>query len=199
MLGLPSTTEVDEALPKASFYRNMSLDAKTRQQVVSGVERIVVKNVMRPDTTNLADGLDVHEVFVIVVEPKGEVVPKAVVATILKATDARALVVDGLTGHIWAKGPNGTLETEGTDNLVITGANLDEAWDSVLSQLAFGGETDGTDVATRIARKDEVEALEHEVAALDRKCRRERQLTRRNALFAQLAEKRARLAALKGE
>ena len=78
----------------------------------------------------------------------------------------------------------------------MRGADLDEAWDSILAQLALG-EEDGKDIAERIERAEKVKALEREVEGLDKKCRRERQVSRRNELFAQLRKKRRELEALR--
>ena len=78
----------------------------------------------------------------------------------------------------------------------MRGADLDEAWDSILAQLALG-EEDGTHVSERIERAEAVKTLEREIDALDKKCRRERQVSRRNELFAQLRKKRRELEALR--
>ncbi|MDO4796707.1 MAG: DUF4391 domain-containing protein [Coriobacteriales bacterium] len=199
MFGLPSTTEVEQVLPKAGFYRNMDLDARIKKQFVSNVGRIVITNVIRPDTCNLADGFRAHEIFVIVVEPKGGGVSEAVVRTILRATPNRIVVVDGATGVVWAKGPSGTIRSDGLEEFRLNGRNLDEAWDSILAQVALR-EDDGVNVAERIKRSEAIEALEREVTTLERKCRRERQIARRNELFAKLRNKRRELDALrKGE
>lgn len=198
MLGLPSTTEVGQLIPKEAFYRNMGLDARARELFVSGVSRIVVRNAIRPDTANLADGESVHEILVVEVEPKGGEVPEAVVGTILRANPNPMVVVDAGTGRAWAKSSGRTVYTDGLGSLRLAGRDMDEAWDSILAQLAFRDE-DGTGVAERFERREAIEALEREVEMLDRRCRKERQIARRNELFAQLRRKQAELSALKGE
>lgn len=196
MLSLPSTTEVEQVLPKSGFYKNMDIDARTKDLFVSTVRSIVIRNVIRPDTCNLAEGKRVHEVFVIEAEPKAAEVPEAVVRTIMRANQSRMVVVDAGTGAAWARGPSGLLCADGVGSLSLRGADLDEAWDSILAQLALGVE-DGTDVDERIKRSEAVKTLEREIDALDNKCRRERQMSRRNELFAQLRKKRRELAALR--
>lgn len=196
MLGFPSATEVEQALPKASFYRNLDLDAKTKEQFVSQVGRIVIRNVIRSDTCNLADGKRVHEVFVIVVAPKEGPVPEAVVRTIMRANQSRMVIVDGVAGTAWAKGPSGLLRADGVESLSLRGVDLDEAWDSILAQLALG-EEDGEDVAERIVRAEQIKALEREIERLDKQCRRDRQVSRKNDLFARLRTKRRELEVLR--
>ncbi len=196
MLGLPSTTEVSQRLPKEAFYRNMTLDAKVKAQFVSGIERIVVVNAVRPGTANIVDGKHAHEILVVEVEPKGGEVPEAVVQTVLKANPNPMVVVDGATGAVWAKASGRTVRSKGVGALKLVGPTMDEAWDSILAQLAFE-EEDGADIQARLDRKEAIEALEREVEALDRKCRKEQQIARRNELFAQLRDKNAELRALK--
>lgn len=196
MFNLPSSTEVSQRLPKEAFYRNMEIDAKTREQFVSGVERIVVMNVIRPDTANLADGVRVHEILVVEVEPKGEEVPGAVVQTVLKANPNPLVVADGVKGTVWAKASGRTVRSERIEKLALTGPTMDEAWDSILAQMAFKVE-DGTNIQVRLDRREQIGALEQEVEKLEKKCRKEQQFARRNELFAQLRVKKIELAALK--
>lgn len=198
MLGLPSTTEVSQRIPKEAFYRNMDLDARTREQFVSGVDRIVVRNAIRPDTANIASGERVREILVVEVTPKAGEVPEAVAQTVLRANPNPMVVTDGSTGRVWARSTGRTVTSDGLATLSLAGPTMDEAWDSILAQVAFR-EEDGRDVGARLERREAIELLEREVETLDRRCRRERQIARRNELFAQLRRKQAELAALKEE
>jgi len=198
MLGLPSTTEVSQRLPKEAFYRNMDLDTRTREQFVSGVGRIVVRNVVRPDTANLAEGQHVREMLFVEVEPKGDGVPEAVAQMILRANPNPMVVIDASTGRVWAKDKGRAVQSDRLEAIRLVGPTMDEAWDSVLAQIAFR-EEDGSDIQARLERKDAIEALKREVEMLDRRCRRERQIERRNELFAQLRRKQIELEALKGD
>ena len=198
MLGLPSTTEVSQRIPKEAFYRNMDLDARTREQFVSGVDRIVVRNAIRPDTANIASGERVREILVVEFTPKAGEVPEAVAQTVLRANPNPMVVTDGSTGRVWARSTGRTVASDGLTTLSLAGPTMDEAWDSILAQVAFR-EEDGRDVGVRLERREAIELLEREVETLDRRCRRERQIARRNELFAQLRRKQAELAALKEE
>ena len=198
MLGLPSTTEVSQRIPKEAFYRNMDLDARTREQFVSGVDRIVVRNAIRPDTANIASGERVREILVVEVTPKAGEVPEAVAQTVLRANPNPMVVTDGSTGRVWARSTGRTVTSDGLATLSLAGPTMDEAWDSILAQVAFR-EEDGRDVGVRLERREAIELLEREVETLDRRCRRERQIARRNELFVQLRRKQAELAALKEE
>lgn len=197
MLGLPSTTEVYQRLPKEAFYQHVKLDTKTRQQFVSGVERITVVNVIRPDTANIADGARVHEIMVLEVVPKGGSVPEQVLLAITRANPNPMILIDTGAGKAYAKNDNGFVIIEFPANLKLLGNSLDEAWASLLSQIAFK-EDDGADIEKRLEQKAKIEALEQEIKALDDKCHRERQIARKNELFELLCKKRVELQLLKG-
>ena len=198
MLGLPSTTEVERALPKEAFYRNLKMTAALRRDFVDGVERIVLANSVKPSSCYLADGRRVHEVLVVRLEPKDGAAPESVVRAVMGATPNRLVAVDAGAGRAFLSEGGRMIVSDDLRALALHGEDLDEAWDSMLAQAAFG-DVDGTGVLARIDRRERARALAAEVAALDAKARKERQISRRNDLFAQLKKKQAELAELEKE
>ena len=191
MLGLPATTEVGRRLPKEAFYRHMDVDAATRRDLTGGVAAIVVANSIKPATTNIADGKAVHEILVLRIDPKGERVPERAVRLVSNATPNKAVIVDSGSGDI-------AICEEDIERLALNGFDLDMVWDSMLAQVALG-EFDGHDVWARIDRREKIDGLRAEVFALDTKVRRERQIARKNELFAQMKRKQAELRRLEEE
>lgn len=57
----------------------------------------------------------------------------------------------------------------------------------------------GKDVLACIDRREKMEVLRAEVARLDKSCRKERQIARKNELFARMREKNAELERLERE
>ena len=198
MLGLPATTEVGRRLPKEAFYRHMEVDAATRRDLTSGVASITVANSIKPATTNIADGKRVHEILVLRIDPKGERTPERAVRLVSRATPNKAVVVDGESGDIVICEEGRLLETRDIERLALNGFDLDMVWDSVLAQVALG-EFDGHDVWARISRREKIDGLRAEVSALDAKARKERQIARKNELFAQMKRKQAELRRLEEE
>ena len=198
MLGLPATTEVDRRLPKEAFYRHMEVDAATRRDLTGGVASIIVANSIKPATTNIADGKAVHEILVLRIDPKGERVPERAVRLVSNATPNKAVIVDGGSGDIAICEEGHLLETRDIERLALNGFDLDMVWDSMLAQVALG-EFDGHDVWARIDRREKIDGLRAEVSALDAKVRRERQIARKNELFAQMKRKQAELRRLEEE
>lgn len=198
MLGLPATTEVDRRLPKEAFYRHMDVDAATRRDLTGGVATIIVANSIKPATTNIADGKAVHEILVLRIDPKGERVPERAVRLVSNATPNKAVIVDGGSGDIAICEEGRLLEAQDVERLALNGFDLDMVWDSMLAQVALG-EFDGHDVWARINRREKIDGLRAEVFALDAKARKERQIVRKNELFAQMKRKQAELRRLEEE
>lgn len=198
MLGLPATTEVGRRLPKEAFYRHMDVDAVTRRDLTGGVASITVANSIKPATTNIADGKAVHEILVLRIDPKGERVPERAVRLVSNATPNKAVIVDGGSGDIAICEEGRLLETRDIERLALNGFDLDMVWDSMLAQVALG-EFDGHNVWARINRREKIDGLRAEVSALDTKARKERQIVRKNELFAQMKKKQAELRLLEEE
>ncbi len=198
MLGLPSTTEVERTLPKEGFYRNMQMSVALRRDFVDGVEKIVLANSVKPSTCYLADGDRVHEILVVRLEPKSDEAPVSVVRAVMAANPNRFVVVDAKSGRVFMSESGRMIVSDSLQSLALAGDTMDEAWDSMLAQAAFG-DVDGTDVLARIDRREKIRALRAEVSTLDAKMRKERQLARRNDLFAQLKKKKTELARLEKE
>lgn len=87
MLGLPSTTEVGRRLPKEAFYRNLKLDARTRDEFVHLIESTTIANSIKPTTTNLGDGGRVHEIMVLDIRLRGDAQPTRAIEAIASAKE----------------------------------------------------------------------------------------------------------------
>lgn len=198
MLGLPSTTEVGIRLPKESFYRNLGLDARTKDDFVHGVESVVVTNSIKPQTANFADGRDVHEIIVIEVDPREEGIPPSVLQAIFAANPARKLVRDARSGRLHAREGSHKVVADGVERLALRGDDLDSAWESILAQLAFG-DMDGMGVLRRLEAEEAADMLRKRIAELDAKARRERQFARKNELIREVRRLRSELRNLEGE
>jgi hypothetical protein len=207
MLGLPSTTDIPaggKKIPKEAFYRNLNPTGKIRESFTKDIEEFRVVNSIKPATANVLDGDKVHEVMVLRVVLKTCKVPQTVLQEIAKQnphkliflcvdpTDKECLAVkiDSLVTNNW--------QQPQTYSLAITGNTLDEAWDSLVSQVVFGDTgIAGISVKERYAKYLKITNLEEEIASLDKRCRKEKQYAKKNALFAKLKTKKEELKLLK--
>ena len=194
MLGLPSTTEVGRRLPKEAFYRNLKLDAKTRDEFVHLIESITIANSIKPTTANVDDGATVHEIMVLDVRLKGDEQPTRAIEAIASANPHKLVFRTNTTGTTYLL-RKGLRNCDDLDRLTLSGKTLDVVWDSICAQVIFG-DSDGSDIDRRIELATKKASLEAEIARLDAACRKARQINRRNELFAQLKAKQRELNAL---
>ena len=79
-------------------------------------------------------------------------------------------------------------------DLKVQGDTLDAVWDTIVSQVAFGDTgTTAMAVESRIALAERVASLEKLVRELDTKCRKAKQIGKKNELFAQMRKAEAEL------
>ena len=197
MLGLPSTTEVDRRLPKEAFYRHLRLDARTKRSFVDDIDSIVVTNSIKPSTSGFTDGRDVHEILVLAILLKSDRQPTGAIEAIASANPHRIvfLTEPGGTTYVVRRGLQSSHDIR---ELVLSGETLDDVWDSICAQVAFG-DADGRDIGRRLDVARRIAALEAEISELDARCRKARQINRKNELFAELRTRQAELRDLRSE
>ncbi len=200
MLGLPSTTAVGRRMPKELFYRNLSLPADVERAFVDDVERIELAHSIRSATAGIPDGGAVHEVLVIEVALKERKVPEGVLSCIARTNQHKllfmctfgeeaclAVMLKELVVGPWHRADGLTLE--------VNAGGMDLVWDSIASQVAYGDAGDGArTVEERFAGDARLKALREELAKVEARGRKERQLARKNALFDRARELKRQIA-----
>lgn len=194
MLGLPSTTEIGKRLSKEALYRNLTLDKKTKDEFVHLIEKIAFENTVKPTKVNIADGRRVHEILLLRIDLKGAKVPERAIGAIAKA-NSNELVFRIEPLGVTCVVHEGLWSSDSLEELRIVGPDMDAAWASMLSQIAFGTD-DPSNIGARLAGLKRRTRLKAEIVALNEKCRKTNQINRRNELFARLKEKENELDAL---
>ena len=189
MLGLPSTTEVDRVLPKRAFYEHLQLDPATRRSFVDDIESITLRNSIKPSTTGIPAGDVVQEVLVLEVALKGATVPKAALAAIARSNPHRLLFACTRDGRACLAVLLGSLVVEqwqdaGELALRLDPTGMDQTWDLMASQVAYGDEgRAGETEEERHATDEKIERLKERLAKVEARHRKEKQFARRNRLF----------------
>lgn len=202
MLGLPSTTEVGRRIPKEAFYGRLKVSAALRQSFIDDVERFVIANTIKTSTTGIPDGESVHEVLVVEVALKARRVPEEVLALVAQANPHKLLFActfkDEVRLAVMLKGiAVGEWQGVGDASLTLKATSMDGVWDSIASQVAYGDT--GSETATvdeRFAADAKLKALRDELARVEARGRKERQVARKNALFDQVQELKRQIAAI---
>lgn len=189
MLGLPSTTEVGRRIPKEAFYGHLKVSAALRQSFVDDVERFVIANSIKTSTTGIPDGESVREVLVVEVALKARRVPEEVLALVAQENPHKLLFActfnDEVRLAVMLKrlvvGPWRPLDDLALD---VSASSIDAVWDSLASQVAFGDVGgDSETVEERFEADAKLKALYEELARVETRGRKERQVARKNALF----------------
>lgn len=200
MLGLPSTTKVDKRIPKEAFYGHLKVSAALRQSFVDDVGRFTVANSIKAATTGIPDGECVHEVLVVEVALKARNVPEDVLSCVAQANPHKLLFVctygDDACLAVMLKnlvvGP--WRESDGL-TLDLRAESIDAVWDSLASQVVYGDAGDkSASVEERFEADAKLKALRDELARVEARGRKERQVVRKNALFDKAKELKRQIA-----
>ena len=202
MLGLPSTTEVGRRIPKEAFYGRLKVSAALRQSFIDDVERFVIANSIKTSTTGIPDGERVHEVLVVEVALKARRVPEEVLVLVAQTNPHKLLFVCTRDGEAclavmlkrlvvgpWRPFDDLTLD--------VSAGSIDAVWDSLASQVAYGDAGSGAEtVEERFEADSRLKALRDELARIEARGRKERQVARKNALFDKAKELKRQIAAI---
>lgn len=200
MLGLPSTTEVGRRIPKEAFYGRLKVSAALRQSFIGDVERFVIANSIKTSTTGIPDGERVHEVLVVEVALKARHVPEEVLALVAQANPHKLLFVCTHSGEAclavmlkrlvvgpWRPFDHLTLDMNASD--------VDAVWDSLASQVVYNDAGGGPEtIEERFEVDAKIKALYEELARVEARGRKERQVARKNALLDKAKELKRRIA-----
>ncbi len=202
MLGLPSTTEVGRRIPKEAFYSHLKVSAALRQSFIDDVERFTVANSIKTSTTGITDGERVHEVLVVEVALKARRVPEEVLVLVAQANPRKLLFVCTRDGEaclaVMLKrlvvGPWSPFDDLALD---VSAGSIDAVWDSLASQVAYGDAGSGAEtVEERFEADSRLKALRDELARVEARGRKERQVARKSALFDKVKELKRQIAAI---
>lgn len=205
MLGLPSTVLVGKTMPKKLFYEFLATTAAVKDEFVRLIERIDMVASIKEETLHILAGGEVNEIDVLGLclragDGEGAEVPYAAIDLIAKSVPNKVLFACEANGTVKLLVRRDRLyETTwlpcGEASVELRGTTLAEVWDSLSSQVVFG---DGSpiDFAGRVKRKTRIEALQSELAAVNKKRKNEKQIAKRNALFDRAREIKRELARL---
>ena len=198
-------TQLNRIMPKAKFMKLAELSTPVRAEFQNNVERLILANILRQETTNISKGKNVQEIDVFefllkekqvsnnLIKEIDVAIPKYILF-VFKCNNAIQLAISYKEPSIndnkykviktykteWQKEENITLE--------ITGLDLDAVYNSFITQIANGQvETDETtDIKSAIEKSINIEKLQKKIETLKSKIRKEpqfnKQLTMKNEL-----------------
>lgn len=208
MIGLPKSTEFNRRIPKQKFYENISVSPTLKRVFIEQIKVIYWRNKVTATTMNLAAGETVTELEVFEVKLNGQQLDESVLRQIDKEIPYHILFLLEYDGkyQAWtaykeaaASGSNafkvGTyyhtdwlLEIELP--LKVEGLSIDKVYENFVRQIAGDalrseeGKTES--LKESVERDNRRQELEKQVAALQTKVRKEKQLNKQVQLNAEL-------------
>ena len=199
MIGLPKTTEFNKRIPKQKFYENMDVSPALKKIFVDQVRIIYWKNKIAASTTNLAAGLKVTELEVFEIRLNTPSLDMSLLKQIDKAIPYHILFLLEYKGkyQAWisfkeekvagrnAFKVNDYYHTEwlAEDELPFKfdGLNVDEVYENFVRQIAgdkLRTNVDSESLKESVAREEQKQALQKQIATLQAKIRKEKQLNK---------------------
>ena len=206
MLGLPRTTEYGKRIPKKKFYDNLSISPELKRVFAEQIAAIFWSNKISPDTLNVAAGDTVDEIEVFTIRLNQPSLDTRVLQQIDKQIPYHIIFVlkykDRLQAWIdykeaAASGSNAfkvgryyhtDWMQEDALHLSIDGLNMDAVYESLVRQIAGDKlQTDsGESLKESVERDEKKKQLEKQIAALENKMKKEKQLNRQMEMNAEL-------------
>ena len=217
MIGLPKTTEFNKRIPKQKFYENMDISPALKKIFVEQVRIIYWKNKIAASTTNLAAGTDVTELEVFEVRLSSPVLDDSLLRQIVKEIPYHILFLLEYQGkyQAWigykeaaASGNkafkvNGYYHTEWLAEdelpLKLEGLNVDAVYENFVRQIAgdkLKTEAAGESLKESVARDEQKQVLQKQIATLQAKIRKEKQLNKQMQMNTELKKLKKELEAM---
>ena len=205
MLGFPLSTEFNKRVPKQKFYEKTDVSSAMKRIFAEKVRLIYWRNKLAPTTLNLAAGESVTEIEVFKIKLNVPEPDETILRLIDKEISYHILFI--LTYEGKAQAWMGYKEVAGSTFKVnryyhtdwmeeeklrfsIDGLNMDAVYESLVRQIA--GEIlqpqRGESLKESVARDERRRQLEKQIATLEEKIRKEKQLNRRIEINAEIKQ-----------
>lgn len=206
MFGFPGSTEFNKRIPKQKFYENIEVSSSLRRVFVEQIKIVYWRNKLAVSTLNIASGESVTEIEVFEVRLTEPILEETVLRQIDKEIPYHILFILTCDGkaQAWigykeaaASGSNAFKVNryyhtewmpENELRFSIDGLNMDVVYENLVRQIA--GEILQTNsnesLKDSVERDEERRRLEKQIAALENKIRKEKQLNRRMEMNTEL-------------
>ena len=216
MLGLPQSTEFNKRIPKQKFYEHITVSPALKKSFVDQIRMIYWRNKVAATTVNLAPGTIVDEVEVFEIKLNSASLDEAVLRQIDREISYHIIFLLEYEGKLQAwtaykeKTPTANAVfkvgkyyhtewmTEAELPIRIDGLNLDAVYENFVRQIAGDAlkADSGESLKASVERDEKKKQLEKQIAVLENKMRREKQLNRQMEMNAELKKMRKRLEVL---
>lgn len=202
MIEFPAATAVHRRLPKAAFYKHLSLTKILKEKFVSDVDRIMVENSFTKENLNLAADAEIKEIMLLSISLKSQEFDGKVIEAIARQNPHKlvfllsfenqeqlAVYHNKLYRTLWMNHDEIALK--------LQGYSLDEIWDSFIEQIALHEEcakqTEDLSIEDRLALQDQILKLEKQIDKTENAMWKEQQPKKKFELHTRLREYQKKL------
>lgn len=206
MLGLPKTTEFNKRIPKQKFYENLPVTPAIKKAFTEQIKIIYWRNKLAATTLNLAPGEQVTEIEIFEVKLISSDLDENVLRLVDREIPYHILFLLENDGKYQAA--MGYKETDGSGKaafkveryyrtewlaeeelpLHLEGLTIDAVYENFIRQIAGDSLSGGEDTTLKesVEQQKQREQLEKQIAALETKMKKEKQLNRKMELKAEI-------------
>lgn len=208
MIGLPKSTEFNRCIPKQKFYENISVSPTLKRVFIDQIKVIYWRNKVAATTMNLAAGATVTELEVFEIKLNGQQLDESVLRQIDKEIPYHILFLLEYDGKYQAWTAYKEVAVTGSNAfkvgtyyhtdwlpedelpLKVEGLSIDKVYENFVRQIAGDalrseeGKTES--LKESVERDNRRQDLEKQIAALQTKVRKEKQLNKQVQLNAEL-------------
>ena len=219
MFGFPASTEFNKRIPKQKFYEHIDIGSSLKRIFIEQIYLIYWHNKLAATTLNVAAGEAVAEIEVLEIQLKSPHLDEAVLRQIDREIPYHILFVLTCEGkvQVWigykeaaGSGSNAFKVSQyyHTDwvpekelQFGIDGLSMDAVYENLVRQVAGDAlQTDSEEsLQASVERDKKRRHLEKQIAALESKMRKEKQLNRRMEMNAELKKLQMRLETVRND
>ena len=207
MLGLPKTTEFNKRIPKQKFYENLEISPALKKVFVDQVKTIYWRNKIATTTLNLAPGTNVTEIEVFKVKLNDQMLEEGMLRQMDREIPYHILFLleyqrkyqawigykEATASGSVAFKVNKYYHTEWMEEedlpVKLEGLDIDSVYENFVKQIAGDKLQAAEEVESLkdiVAREEEKEALGKQIANLQKKIKKEKQLNKQMQLNSEL-------------
>jgi len=184
MLGLPRSTEVNHRVQKEKLYTHATLTPPTREKIKDQVKVVIWRNKLADSTMGISAGEAIQEIQVFEVQLRQRELDKRVLPAITKAIPYKVLfiLVFGGEAQAWIEASGMFYHTDWVAadgfTLPFEGLNLDAMYANLARYISGGRLGADGDIEEAVDRDKQRQKIERNIATLEKKLLREKQLNR---------------------
>lgn len=180
MLGLPTSTQLNQPLPKTAIYSKFQMTAAERAKIDADISRIVIVHEVSAARLHLDPGEKAQSFFVLQVALKRREFSEKTIITLSRLIPQNMVLLLEYAGQAkLAVYYTRLLQTPWCDPhslvLSIKGLTMDAVWENVIAQIGGIQIEVGHTLDQQLALDDQRIKLEKEIARLEKLARAEKQ------------------------